>query len=159
MGERCLSFCHVRRKNKVPMGNRTSEFFVYFSMFRVHDEKNTLPLSLPSSNLWTPLLSITCYPYNTYLLNVSQIKVFFCFVLLRLLFSVEYKLPDINLTCDTVSQSKLGCRYMTDCFVAQQVFLTRHQYIYYSIITHSTRGVTVDKFRVRVDTSFHSFDF
>ena len=54
MGERCLSFCHVRRKNKVPMRNRTSEFFVYFSMFRVHDEKNTLPLSLPSSKFMDP---------------------------------------------------------------------------------------------------------
>ena len=54
MGERCLSFCHVLRKNKVPMRNRTSEFFVYFSMFRVHDEKNTLPLSLPSSKFMDP---------------------------------------------------------------------------------------------------------
>ena len=89
----------------------------------------------------------------------SSSKFFFCFVLLRLLFSVEYKLPDINLTCDTVSPSKLGCRYITDCFVAQQVFLTRHQYIYHSIITHPTRSVTVDKFRVRVDTSLRSYDW
>ena len=44
----------MRRKNKVPMRNRTSEFFVYFSMFRVHDEKNTLPLSLPSSKFMDP---------------------------------------------------------------------------------------------------------
>ena len=153
--EMFIVLLRAQEKNKVPM---TSEFFVYFSMFRVHDEKNTLPLSLPSSNLWTPLLSITCYPYNTYLLNVFQFKVFFCFVILRLLFSVEYKLPDMNLNCDIVSQSKLGCRYITDCFVAQQVFLTRHQYIYHSIITHPIRSVTVDKFRVRVDTSLRSYD-
>lgn len=31
------------------MRNLTSEFFLYFSKFHVHDEKNYFPLSLPSS--------------------------------------------------------------------------------------------------------------
>ena len=45
-----------------------------------------------------------------------------------------------------------------ECFVAQQVFLTRHQYGYRSIATRPTRSAIVDEFRVRVDASLRSYD-
>ena len=127
------------KKIKVPMRNCTSEFFVYFSMFYFHDEKkNTLPHSLPSSKFMDPsiinYLSSLQYVFPKRFLVQSV----FLFCSSRLLFLVEYKLPDMNLTWDTVSHLMLGCRYITDCFVAQQVFLTRHQYLYHSITTHPT---------------------
>ena len=36
------------------VNTKLSEFLSYFSMFHVHDEKNTFPLSLPSSTFMNP---------------------------------------------------------------------------------------------------------
>ena len=40
----------ARKKITVLSRNRTSEFFVYFSILYVHDETNTSPFSLPERN-------------------------------------------------------------------------------------------------------------
>ena len=39
------------------MRNLTSEFFLYFLKFHVHDGKNYFPLSLPSSKFLNPAIT------------------------------------------------------------------------------------------------------
>ena len=46
------------------MRNRTFEFLAYFSIFHVHDEKNSFPLSLPSSNFVKPSIITYLSPLN-----------------------------------------------------------------------------------------------
>ena len=43
-------FVTCAEKITVLSRNRTSEFFVYFSILYIHDEKNTSSLSLPERN-------------------------------------------------------------------------------------------------------------
>ena len=44
------------------MRNLTSEFFLYFSKFHVHDGKNYFPLSLPSSKFLNPAITTNLSP-------------------------------------------------------------------------------------------------